>query len=42
MTAWLEDCHLLLSTQECEVRTDKVSDADRYNYDTLSLKDREL
>lgn len=42
MTAWLEDCHLLLSTQDCEVRTDKVSDADRYHYDTLSLKDREL
>ena len=42
MTAWLEDCHLLLSTQEGEVRTDKVSDADRYHYDTLNLKDREL
>lgn len=42
MTSWLEYCHLLLSTQDGELRTEKVSEADKYNYDTLSLKDREL
>lgn len=42
MTAWLENSHLILSSQEGELRTEKVSEADRYNYDTLSLKDREL
>lgn len=42
MTAWLENCHLILSTQDGELRTEKVSEADRYNYETLSLKDREL
>ncbi len=36
MTGWLEDSVLLLSTQEGEIRTEPVSDADRYNYDTLS------
>lgn len=41
MTAWLEDSHLLLSSQEGEIRTERVSDADRYHYGTLSLKDRE-
>ena len=42
MTAWLENCHLILSTQEGELRTEKVSEADKYNYETLSLKDRKL
>lgn len=42
MDAWLQDCTLLLSTQEGEVRTDKTSDIDRYNYDTLNVKDRAL
>lgn len=42
MTAWLENSHLILSSQEGELRTEKVSETDRYNYDTLSLKDREL
>ncbi len=41
MAAWLENSHLILSSQDGEIRTEKVSDADRYNYDTLSLKDRE-
>ncbi len=36
MTGWLEDGELLLSIQDDELRTDPVSDADRYNYDTLS------
>ena len=36
MTGWLEDSSVLLSTQDMELRTDPVSDADRYNYDTLS------
>lgn len=42
MTAWLENCHLILSTQDGELRTEKVSEAGRYNYETLSLKDGEL
>lgn len=42
MTSWLENSHLILSSQEGEIRTEKVSEADKYNYDTLSLKDREL
>jgi len=41
MTAWLENSHLILSSQDGEIRTEKVSDADRYNYDTLNLKGRE-
>lgn len=43
MTSWLEDSHLILSSQEGEIRTSKTtitSDTDRYNYETLSLKDR--
>ena len=32
---YLEDSHLLLSSQEMELRTVPVSEADRYNYDTL-------
>ncbi|MCM1325414.1 MAG: M56 family metallopeptidase [Bacteroidales bacterium] len=41
MTAWLEDCHLILSTQDGELRTEKISEADKYNYETLNLKNRE-
>ncbi|MCM1065174.1 MAG: M56 family metallopeptidase [Eubacterium sp.] len=41
MTGWLADSHLILSSQEGEIRTEKVSDADLYDYDTLNLKDRE-
>lgn len=33
--AALENSHLLLSTQEGELRTEPVSDADKYNYGTL-------
>ena len=32
---YLENSHLLLSTQEGEVRTESVSEADKYNYETL-------
>lgn len=32
---YLENSHLLLSTQEGEVRTEAVSEADKYNYETL-------
>ena len=32
---YLENSHLLLSTQEGVIRTEAVSDADRYNYETL-------
>lgn len=42
MTGWLEKSHLILSSQEGEIRTEKVSEADKYNYETLSLKDRDL
>lgn len=40
MTAWLEDSHLLLSTQGGELRTEKVCEADRYCYGTLGLQER--
>lgn len=42
MSSWLENSHLILSSQEGEIRTEKISDADKYNYDTLNLKNREL
>lgn len=32
---YLSHSHLLLSTQEGEIRTDPVSEADKYNYETL-------
>ena len=32
---YLSNSHLLLSTQEGEVRTEAVSEADKYNYETL-------
>ncbi|MCM1185428.1 MAG: M56 family metallopeptidase [Lachnoclostridium sp.] len=41
MTAWLEESHLILSTQEGELRTEKISEADKYNYETLNLRNRE-
>lgn len=40
MTYYLEHSHLILSTQDGEIRTEQVSEADKYNYETLSLKDR--
>lgn len=40
MTPWLQNSHLILSSQEGEVRTEKISEADKYNYNALSLKDR--
>lgn len=42
MTYYLEHSHLILSTQDGEIRTEQVSEADKYNYETLSLKDRNL
>lgn len=33
MSAYLENSHLLLSTQEGEIRTEKVNEADKYNFD---------
>lgn len=32
---YLENSHLVLSSQEGEIRTERVSEADRYNYETL-------
>ena len=32
---YLAHSHLLLSSQEGEIRTDPVSEADKYNYETL-------
>ena len=32
LTFYLEKCYLLLSTQDGEIRTEKVCEADRYNY----------
>lgn len=40
MTYYLEHSYLILSTQDGEIRTEQVSEADKYNYETLSLKDR--
>ena len=35
MSAYLENSRLLLSSQEGEVRTEQVSEAEKYNYETL-------
>ncbi len=35
LEVWLAHSHLLLSSQEGELRTDPVSDADRYSFQTL-------
>lgn len=40
MESYLESSYLVLSTQDGTIRTQQVSEADRYNYETLSLKDR--
>lgn len=40
LEAYLKNSHLIVSTQDGELRTEKISEADKYNYDTLSLKDR--
>ena len=42
LTYYLENSRLILSSQEGEIRTEQVSEADKYNYETLSLKDRNL
>ena len=39
---YLEHSHLILSSQDGELRTEQVSEADKYNYETLNLKDRNL
>lgn len=33
MSAYLENSHLLLSTQDGILRTEKVNEADRYDFD---------
>lgn len=35
LSYYLKNSHLLLSSQEGEIRTEKISEADRYNYETL-------
>ena len=35
LNLYLENSHLLLSTQEGELRVERGSEADRYNYETL-------
>ena len=42
LTYYLEHSHLILSHQVGELRTEQVSEADKYNYETLNLKDRNL
>ena len=42
LTYYLESSCLILSSQEGELRTEQVSEADKYNYETLNLKDRNL
>ncbi|MBD5510257.1 MAG: hypothetical protein HDR08_03215 [Lachnospiraceae bacterium] len=42
LTYYLEHSHLILSHQVGELRTEQVSEADKYNYETLNLKDRSL
>ncbi len=39
---YLEHSRLILSSQDGELRTEQVSEADKYNYETLNLKDRNL
>ncbi|MCM1049878.1 MAG: M56 family metallopeptidase [Clostridiales bacterium] len=38
MNGYLADSRLLLSTQEGELNTEHVSEADKYNYETLTLR----
>ncbi|MDE6065108.1 MAG: hypothetical protein K2G20_11090, partial [Lachnospiraceae bacterium] len=42
LTYYLEHSHLILSSQEGELRTEQVSEADVYNYETLNLKGRKI
>lgn len=35
LTYYLENSHLVLSSQEGEIRTEHISEADKYNYETL-------
>ena len=35
LSYYLEHSHLVLSSQEGEVRTERISEADKYNYETL-------
>lgn len=35
LSYYLENSHLILSSQDGEIRTDRISEADRYNYETL-------
>lgn len=42
LTYYLEHSRLILSSQEGELRTEQVSEADKYNYETLNLQGRDL
>lgn len=42
LTYYLEHSRLVLSTQEGEIRTEQIAEADKYNYETLNLKERNL
>lgn len=42
MENYLKNSHLLLSSQDGMIRTEKVSDAGKYNYQNLNLKERAL
>ena len=42
LTYYLEHSHLILSSQEGELRTEQVSETDVYNYETLNLKGRQI
>lgn len=42
LSLYLESSYLLLSTQEGEIRTEHVSEADRYSYETLRPSDSAL
>ena len=35
MSQYLENSHLLLSTQDGVLRTDKINESDKYNFETL-------
>lgn len=35
LSYYLENSHLVLSSQEGEIRTERISEADKYNYETL-------
>lgn len=40
MEYYLENSYLVLSTQDGEIRTERISEREKYCYETLSLKNR--